>query len=281
MHASFNGKKMALLLSEKEIELLLADLIDFHGYDFSGYSKLMLHRRINRLFGLRAFTSFSTFRFLLASNPEFFRFFIAEVMIPVTEMFRDPSFFLMLREEILPQLNKYPLIRIWHAGCSTGEEVYSVAILLQELNLLQKSILYATDINPEALHVAATGLYLLETMKQYAENYIQAGGKFSLNNYYLVHNNLAKLDDQLKKRVVFSTHNLAADTSFNQFQLIICRNVLIYFNQELQNHVFTLFDASLENNGFLALGSKETLRFTTLSESYQRVNSKEKIWRKL
>ncbi len=272
---------MALTLSEKEIELLLADLIDFHGYDFSGYSKPMLYRRINRLFNLRAFTGFSAFRFLLASNPEYFRFFIAEVMVPVTEMFRDPSFFLMLREEILSQLKTSPLIRIWHAGCSTGEEVYSVAIMLQELNLLHKSRLYATDINPEALQVAATGLYPLSTMKQYAENYVQAGGQLNLDKYYSVHNDFVKLNDHLKKRIVFSTHNLAADASFNHFQLIICRNVLIYFNQELQNHVFTLFDASLESNGFLALGSKETLRFTPLSQSYQRVNSKEKIWRKL
>jgi chemotaxis protein methyltransferase CheR len=269
------------MLGEEEISSLLTDLIDVYGYDFTGYSKSMMQRRINRLFSLRSFSSFAAFRYLLRSDPQYLHWFIAEVMVPVTEMFRDPSFFLALRTEVLPALNHLPLIRIWHAGCSTGEEVYSVAILLKELNLLQKTLLYATDINPTVLNTAATGIFPLKLMEFYAENYLQSGGKAELSHYYTQQQQQVKLDEQLKKRIVFSTHNLAADASFNHFHLIICRNVLIYFNQELQNHVFTLFDNSLESNGFLALGSKETLRFTPIVQHYQQKNGKEKIWQKL
>ncbi len=269
------------MLTEEEIALLLTDLIEVYGYDFSGYSKLMLHRRINRLFGLRSFSGFSAFRYLLRSDPEYLNWFIAEVTVPVTEMFRDPSFFLTLRNEVFPVLSSFPLIRIWHAGCSTGEEVYSAAIILKELNLLHKSVLYATDINPNVLKTAAAGIFPLSGMKRYSENYVRAGGTKSFSDYYTAHYELVKLDEQLKKQLVFSTHNLIADASFNNFQLIICRNVLIYFDQNLQNRVFTLFDNSLERGSFLALGSKETLRFTAVGAQYLKINSKEKIWQKL
>jgi len=273
-------KKLCALLSEEEIELLLTDLIDIYGYDFTSYAKPTLYRRINRLFKLRPFSGFNAFRYLLIHNPEYLDWFIAEFTVPVTEMFRDPSFFAALRNEVLPALSNHPLIRIWHAGCSTGEEAYSVAIILKEMELMQKSVLYATDINPAVLKVAAAGIYPQSTMKHYCENYINSGGTANFSDYYTANYDLVKLDDQLKQRIVFSTHNLAADTSFNHFQLIICRNVLIYFNQELQQRVFTLFDNSLETNGFLGLGSKETLQFTTLNKHYQKINLKEKIWQK-
>lgn len=269
-----------VLLTDEEITLLLNDLIEVYGYDFSGYSRPMLQRRITRLFRLRSFSSFEAFRRIICSNPEFLNWFIAEVTVPVTEMFRDPDFFRALREEVLPVLRSLPLIRIWHAGCSTGEEVYSMAIMLKEMDLLHKSILYATDINTEVLQIAATGIFQLSGMKKYSENYILSGGIQSLSNYYTAHYEFVKVDEQLKKRIVFSTHNLAADTSFNYFHLIICRNVLIYFNQDLQNRVVGLFDASLESQGFLALGSKETLRFTSIHPLYHKFNPKEKIWRK-
>jgi len=270
-----------LLLTEEEIALLLTDLIEVYGYDFSGYSSMMLHRRINRLFRLRSFSGFEAFRYVLRTDPEYLNWFIAEVTVPVTEMFRDPSFFLTLKNEVLPVLSSFPLIRIWHAGCSTGEEVYSVAIILKELNLLHKSVLYATDINPNVLKTAAAGIFPLSGMKRYSENYVQAGGTQYFSDYYTANYELVKLDEQLKKQIVFSTHNLATDASFNHFQLIICRNVLIYFNQELQNRVLALFDSSLESGSFLALGSKETLRFTEVGLQYQKINPKEKIWQKL
>lgn len=270
-----------LLLKEEEIALMLNDLIEVYGYDFSGYSGPMMQRRINRLFQLSPFSDFAAFRHSIRSDTGFLNRFIAEVMVPVTEMFRDPSFFLTLRNEVLPLLSQFPLIRIWHAGCSTGEEVYAVAILLKELNLLHKTILYATDINPEVLKIAAAGIFPLSGMKKYSENYVLAGGNQYFSGYYTAHYELVKFDEQLKKRIVFSTHNLAADASFNHFQLIICRNVLIYFNQELQNRVINLFDTSLENHGFLGLGSKETLRFMSVGQHYQKINPKEKIWQKL
>ncbi|MGI4022619.1 MAG: CheR family methyltransferase [Janthinobacterium lividum] len=269
------------MLTEEEINVLLTDLIEVYSYDFTGYSKPMLHRRINRLFKLRSFSSFGAFRYLLRSDPGYLNWFIAEVTVPVTEMFRDPSFFLTLRNEVFPVLSSFPLIRIWHAGCSTGEEVYSVAIILKELNLLHKSVLYATDINSKVLKTAAAGIFPLSGMKQYSENYVQSGGTDSFSNYYTAHYELVKLDEQLKKQIVFSTHNLATDASFNQFQLIICRNVLIYFDQELQNRVLTLFDSSLESGSFLALGSKENLRFATVVQQFKKINSTEKIWQKI
>lgn len=272
---------MLAILSEEQINLLITDLIDTYGYDFTAYSRPMLQRRINQFFNSQQLGSFSAFRYLLNQDPQYFRLFIAQVMVPVTEMFRDPSFFAALRNDILPAFGTCPLIRIWHAGCSTGEEVYSVAILLKELHLLQKSILYATDINPEALKTASKGIFSQSQMQHYADNYLVAGGQLSLRNYYDPYFEQVKFRDELKKRIIFSTHNLVADTSFNQFQLIICRNVLIYFNQELQNRVFTLFDYSLESKGYLALGSKETLRFSHLNQHYQKANYKEKIWQKL
>lgn len=269
------------MLIHKEIDLLLNDLIEFYGYDFTGYSKPMLQRRINRLYKLRKFSGFAEFRYKLSVDAEYFRWFINELMVPVTEMFRDPTFFYVLRKEILPELSSLPLIRIWHSGCSSGEEVYSMAILLKELGLLHKTLIYATDINPEALRNAAEGVFRLKSMKLYEENYHLAGGEEDFSTYYTEDFGRAKFDVSLKNRVVFSTHNLVADTSFNQFQLIICRNVLIYFDRELQNRVFSLFDASLAQNGFLALGSKETLRFADVHNGYRNINPKEKIWKKI
>lgn len=269
-----------VLLTDREIELLLNDLIEVYGYDFTGYSKPMLQRRISRLYRLRSFSGFEQFRKMICSSTAYLNWFIAEVMVPVTEMFRDPGFFRTMREDVLPLLSSLPLIRIWHAGCSTGEEVYSMAIILQEMNLLHKTILYATDINPEVLRTAASGVFAQSGMKKYAENYILSGGKQIFSDYYSTHHTQIKFNEQLQKRIVCSTHNLVADTSFNHFQLIICRNVLIYFNTELQNRVVNLFDVSLEDQGFLALGSKETLRFTSINSHYQKISTTEKIWRK-
>ena len=185
-----------------------------------------------------------------------------------------------LREQVLLHLDTYPFIRIWLAGCSTGEEAYSIAIMLKELNLLDKSLLYATDLNPEVLDKARKGIFPLSQMKQYSENYILSGGKNDFSSYYSANYNVAKFDDNLKSNMIFSTHNLVSGHSFNQFQLILCRNVLIYFDKKLQAKVFTLFDQSLENLGFLALGTKETLHFSSITSKFKQLKS-EKIWRKI
>lgn len=271
---------MTLTVTDGEMELLLADIQELYGYDFSAYAKASLKRRVNRLFSLDRFPSFAEFRFRVRDDKAYFNRFIEQITVNVTEMFRDPQFYMTLRKDILPILSTYPFIRIWHAGCSTGEEVYSMAILLKEANLLQKSILYATDINPRVVQQAASSIFPLTHMKQYSENYILSGGLNDFSAYYTAGNNKVIFDAAFKKHMVFSTHNLAAESSFNEFQLIICRNVLIYFDKDLQNKVFNLFDESLERLGFLALGSKESMRFFPSAARFRQVTT-QKIWRKI
>lgn len=261
--------------------MLLTDVMDTYGYDFTDYSKASLRRRVSRLFLLDKFTGFTEFRYRIRKDKDYFRRFVEEITVNVTEMFRDPHFYKTLVAEVLPVLATHPFIRIWHAGCSTGEEVYSMAILLQEANLLHKTLLYATDINPGVLENLRKGIFPLSQMKQYSENYILAGGKKDFSSYYTAKYNYAKLDDSLRQKMIVSTHNLVTDRSFNEFQLIICRNVLIYFDKPLQEHVLGLFDSSLEKLGFLALGSKESIKFSSLGGRYSQLDNREKIWKKL
>ena len=270
---------MALALRDDEIDLLLDDILRLHGYDFSGYTRASLQRRISRLISLDAFPSFAEFRFRLRTDARYAKRFVEEVTVNVTEMFRDPGFYRVLREQVLPAISARPFIRIWHAGCSTGEEVYSVAILLDEAGLLQKTLLYATDLNPGAVERARSGIYSLAKMKEASENYIASGGRSDLSNYYTARYDRVIVSPRLRERAVFSTHNLVSDGSFNEFGLIVCRNVLIYFDKELQARVFRLFDESLEQLGFLALGARETLAFSGLAGRYTQIEG-EKIWRK-
>ncbi|MCB4235659.1 protein-glutamate O-methyltransferase CheR [Kaistella anthropi] len=266
--------------SDEHLETLLGDILEVYGYDFTGYSRASLKRRIVRLYQLDHFVSFAEFRYKIRTEPGYFKRFLEEVTINVTEMFRDPSFYKTLRTEILPKLGIYPFIRIWVAGCSTGEEAYSIAIFLKELNLLHKSLIYATDINSAVLENAAQAMIPLSKIKLYTENYIAAGGSEQFSDYYAANYSLGKLKDELKSKIIFSTHNLVTDNSFNEFQLILCRNVIIYFDRPLQNTVFELFDNSLEKRGYLALGTKETLDFSSISKNYERLKG-EKIWRKI
>jgi chemotaxis protein methyltransferase CheR len=181
---------------------------------------------------------------------------------------------------LFPILATYPLIRIWHAGCSTGEEVYSLAIMLKEANLLHKSILYATDLSSDVLQRAAQGIFPLSAMKEYSGNYIEAGGEREFSSYYVAKYDRVIFSEALSSKMVFATHNLVSDGSFNEFQLILCRNVMIYFNRPLQDKVLQLFDQSLHSLGFLALGSKETIRFTSIENRYKQFYNTEKIWRR-
>ncbi len=270
-----------VVLDDEHITIILNDLIEHHGYDFRGYSRSSLSRRIYRLMSLDKYASFSEFRFRLKYDTSFLSRFVEGITVNVTEMFRDPAFFQVLREDILPLLATKPLIRIWHAGCSTGEEIYSMAILLHEANLLHKSLLYATDLNPAVLNAAREGIYSLTQMKTWSENYILSGGTRDFSTYYTANYDRAKLDSILAERFVLSTHNLVSDRSFNEFQLILCRNVLIYFDKPLQEKVLTLFYESLESLGFLALGTKETLKFSAVANKFQQVAPEQKIWRKI
>ncbi|EOR96057.1 Chemotaxis protein methyltransferase CheR [Arcticibacter svalbardensis MN12-7] len=267
-------------IQDEDVDIILNDILESYGYDFTEYSKASIKRRINRLFTLDRFMSFAEFRYRLKSDPDYMHRFIEQVTVTVTEMFRDPQFYKVLREQVLPTLGTYPFIRIWHAGCSTGEEVYSMAILLKEANLYHKALLYATDLNPEVLEKARMGIFPLSQMKQYSENYIQSGGTKDFSQYYTANYDKAKFDEELSRKMIFSTHNLVSDRSFNEFQLILCRNVLIYFDKDLQVKVFNLFEQSLDNLGYLALGSKETIRFSSLTSRFKQLDN-EKIWRKI
>ena len=267
------------IVKDEELEYLIKDVYDLYGYDFSLYSRASFKRRVNRICLIDKFTSFAELRYTLINEPNYLKRFIEEVTVNVTEMFRDPYFFKELRENILPQLGTYPLIRIWIAGCSTGEEAYSVAILLKEAGLYHKSLIYATDINPSVLETARAGVFPISQMKTYSENYILSGGKKDFSDYYTANYDSARFDSSLKEKMILSTHNLVSDSSFNSFQLIVCRNVLIYFDKPSQERVFKLFDDSLENLGYLALGSKETLRFSNLATIYQQIDD-QKIWKK-
>lgn len=269
-----------LAISDEQVELLLSDLLEQYGYDFTGYSRASLKRRILRLYGLDKAVSFGEFRYKVNNDPIYFKRFVEQITVNVTEMFRDPSFFKKLRDEVLPRLGTYPFIRIWLAGCSTGEEAYSISIILKELNLLHKSLIYATDLNPIVLEKAAQSMFGLSYMKQYSENYILSGGTKDFSSYYTANYSLAKFNDELKSKIIFSTHNLVSDHSFNEFQLILCRNVLIYFDRDLQLKVLNLFDESLEELGYLALGTKETINFSPFAKKYKRLDT-EKIWRKM
>lgn len=270
-----------LQLTDEQIETILEDMVEVHGYDFMHYSRASLKRRIIRLVSLDKFLSFAEFRFKVRQDPDYLNRFVEQVTVNVTEMFRDETFYRTLRDDVLPILATWPLIRIWHAGCSTGEEVYSMAILLQEANLLHKSLLYATDINPAVLEQVRSGVFPLHQMKQYSDNYIRSGGRKDFSMYYTAQYDAAKFDERLGKRIILATHNLVSDRSFNEFQLILCRNVMIYFDKELQDRALKLFDDSLEMLGFLALGSKETLKFSTVSGNFRQIENKEKIWRKI
>ncbi|SFH79573.1 CheR family methyltransferase [Halpernia frigidisoli] len=266
--------------NNEHIETLLSDVLEVYGYDFTGYSRASLKRRIVRLYELDGFVSFAEFRYKIRSDAGYYKRFLEEITINVTEMFRDPEFYRTLKTDILPRLGTYPFIRIWVAGCSTGEEAYSVAIFLKELNLLHKSLIYATDINSAVLENAAQAMIPLSKIKLYTENYIAAGGNSNFSDYYTANYSLGKLQDNLKEKIIFSTHNLVTDNSFNEFQLILCRNVIIYFDRELQTKVFKLFTRSLDKFGYLALGTKESLDFSDVSKNYERIKPA-KIWRKI
>jgi chemotaxis protein methyltransferase CheR len=269
-----------MFLQDEELQLLLNDMIDRYGYDFTGYSEASLKRRIEHFMINDHITDISKLRSLIVQNPDYFRHLVEEITVNVTEMLRDPIFYKTIREEVLPVLATYPFIRIWHAGCSTGEEVFSMAILLKEAGILHKSRLYATDINPYVIEKAKSGIFPASQMRKYSENYIQSGGSNDFSSYYSSNYNLAKFDESLSEKMVFATHNLVADSSFNEFQLILCRNTLIYFNKKLQSRVLELFDHSLDLLGFLGLGTKESLRFSGIESKFRQIMPGQKIWRK-
>jgi chemotaxis protein methyltransferase CheR len=269
---------MKLNKEELELELLLLAIYRLSGYDFRNYMRSSIMRRAQSRMNAEKLTSITSLTEKIIHDERVLSDILKDFSINVTEMFRDPEFFKALREEVIPLLKNLPEIRIWHAGCSTGEEAYSMAILIEEEGLADRTKLYATDMNETVLKKAQAGTIPLHKMQSYTKNYISAGGKKSFSEYYAADCEAAYLNDSLKKNMVFAQHNLVTDGSLNEFHLIICRNVLIYFNQQLQQQVFRLFDGSLSDGGFLGLGTKESAR--TDQGFLEAFNSKDKIYRK-
>lgn len=263
-----------------EFDLLLQAIYQKYGYDFRNYSKASIRRRIRRRFSRSGLKTISEMQHKLLNDKQFFEVLLLDLTVNVTEMFRDPSFFKTIRKTVIPELKKQPFIRVWHAGCSSGEEVYSTAILLNEEGLYKNTLIYATDVNEAVLDKAKKGIFSIDRMKDYTRNYRNAGGIASFADYYTARYDHAIMDNSLKKNIVFSDHNLVTDDVFGEMNLIICRNVLIYFSSELQERVFGLFWESLRSGGFLCLGSKETIRFSTYSDDFKNVAEGEKIYRK-
>lgn len=268
-------------LERIEIELLLEGIFRHYGFDFRSYAYSSVRRRLWKRIEAEGLSTVSALQAQVLHQPPMMEKLLLDLSINVTAMFRDPGFYLAFRERVVPLLRTYPYIRIWHAGCATGEEVYSMAILLQEEGLYERSRIYATDINEVVLAKAKEGIFPLERMQEYTENYIAAGGKRAFSDYYTAKYGGALFSPSLTKNVVFSLHNLVTDRSFAEFNVILCRNVLIYFDKSLQSRVHGLFYDSLATFGILVLGSKESLRFSPHEDNYEQINGPEKIFRKV
>jgi chemotaxis protein methyltransferase CheR len=266
--------------SELDILLLLEAIYQKYGYDFRQYSEAHIRRRIINKMSMSQLTEISQMQTKVQNDETFAFELLQELSITVTEMFRDPIFYRSLRENVLPILKTYPFIKIWHAGCATGEEAYSMAIILQEEGLYDRTTIYATDFNQEALNKAKQGIFSNKMIKEYTVNYQLSGGKESLSDYYTSNYGNVIVNQSLKKNIVWANHNLVTDSVFAEVHLILCRNVLIYFDKNLQNKVHKLFHYSLINGGILCLGSKESLHFTEYNEEYKEIDKKQKIFKK-
>ncbi len=264
-----------------EVELLMEGVYRQYGFDFRSYAYSSLKRRLWKRILAEGLATVSQLQDRVLHDPAMMEKLLLDLSINVTAMYRDPSFYAAFRAEVVPLLRTYPFIRIWHAGCSTGEEVYSMAILLREVGLYDRARIYATDINEVVLQRARAGIFPLDKMQEYTQNYLRAGGTESFSQYYTAMYDGARFDPGLTRNVVFSQHNLVTDGSFAEFNVIVCRNVMIYFDRELQNRVHELFYNSLVNFGILGLGSKESMRFTRFEDRYEALNAKEKIYRRL
>lgn len=275
---------MALLNPETdpepiEIELLLEAVHRRYGHDFRDYGRAHLTRRIRHRMALAEVATVSELQGRLLRDPALFSDFLLDLSVNVTEFFRDPHFFRAVRTEVVPMLETYPSIRVWHAGCATGEEVYSMAILLEEEGLLERCQIYATDFNPTALDRARKGIFAIDRMREFTQNYQKSGGRASFADYYTARYGSVIFDPALRRRILFGDHNLVTDGVIGEMQLVVCRNVLIYFNRNLQNRVLRLFADSLAPGGFLCLGTKESLEFSDVAEFFGPIAPDERIFR--
>lgn len=267
-------------IAEIEQRLLLDGIYYRYHYDFRGYAQGSIKRGLEAALGAFACKTLSQLQDRIMHDPAAFTVLLGYLTVQVSDMFRDPAYFLALRREVIPLLRTYPSLKIWVAGCSAGEEVYSLAILLQEEGLLERSLIYATDINSQALRMAEQGIFAIDRAESFSKNYLHAGGKRSLADYYTAHYGHIVFDKDLRKNMVFADHSLATDSVFAEMHLISCRNVLIYFDSDLQNRAFDLFRQSLCHRGFLGLGMKESLRFSNQAHAFEDVAPAEKIYQK-
>lgn len=263
-----------------EVELLLDALARHAGFDFRGYAPASLARRIQHAMRTEGVTSVSQLQHHVLRDPDALARVVRTLTVHVTSMFRDGEFYRDLRARVIPHLRTYPFVRIWHAGCSTGEEAYSLAILLTEEGIYERTRIYATDISEDVLARARRGIYPLDAIRRYTEAYLRAGGRREFSSYYVADQGDAILTAPLRRNILFSQHDLAADGSFNEFHLILCRNVMIYFGDELRARALALLDASLVRRGFLGLGRKERLDYTTLTDRYQALPGDTRLYRR-
>jgi len=267
-------------LSAEQVTEIIDLVKKVHGFDFSDYSKASLKRRLTRVMMIKKL-EFYDLKHVLVNDPDFFQGFLEEITVNVTEMFRDPTFYKALNTQVIPYLSTYQHIKMWSAGCSSGEEVYSLAILMEQSRLKDKAFIYGTDINTVVLKEARKGIYSYRSIKSYAENYQLAGLKGTLTDHFTILYDAATIHSELKANTLFSVHNLISDTIFNEFQLISCRNVFIYFETQLQEKILELFYKSLSPHGFLCLGSKETIRSEFFKKKFKAINQKENIYQKI
>jgi chemotaxis protein methyltransferase CheR len=263
-----------------EIDLLLEAVYQRYGYDFRSYARASVERRTRQFLAHLGLASVSEMIPRIVHDEDLFSELVQYFSISVTEMFRDPFVYLAIREEIVPMLRTWPHIKVWHAGCATGEEVYSLAIVLKEEGIYDRTTIYATDFNDSVLQKAKAGIYPPEKIQEATRNYQQAGGRSSFGNYYHSRYDAVSMDSGLRERITFANHNLVTDRVFGEMHLVFCRNVLIYFNRDLQNRALGLFTESLVHGGFLCVGTKEDLQFTEVSRHYEAVNNKAKIYKK-
>ncbi len=268
-------------LEEIEIGLLLEGVFRYYGADFRNYAPASLRRRVRESVQREGVETVSGLQAKLLHDPACLERFLHTLSINVTSMFRDPSFYLAFRTKVVPLLRTYPFVRVWHAGCSTGEEVYSMAILLQEEGLYPRCRIYATDMNPVVLRKAREGIFPLASMQEYTGNYMKAGGRGFFSDYYTAQYEHVIFKPSLKENLVFSEHNLVTDGSFNEFHVILCRNVMIYFNKALQRRVHNLIYESLVMFGVFGVGNKESLRFTPREADYDELDAENRLYRKV
>jgi chemotaxis protein methyltransferase CheR len=268
-------------LADIEIRLLVEAVFLRYGHDFREYAQASLKRRVLQAQQRMGAASISALQERVLHDPKAFAQLLQYLTVPVSEMFRDPPYFLALREHVVPVLRTYPSLKLWVAGCSTGEEPYSLAILLREEGLLERTILYATDINHASLDKAKQGIFALDAMQNFTRNYQRAGGTRSFSDYYTAAYGGALFDKSLRDSITFADHSLATDAVFSETHFISCRNVMIYFNRQLQDRAVGLFHESLIHRGFLGLGTKETLEFSAHAHRFEPVSRRERIYRKL